>query len=67
MIHRRSEDFFNEHDDRIGWLVTLRLMGVEEKDLLRILNRGSPEDTARIVEAVNKEVQEHLQKKNGPE
>lgn len=59
MIHRRSEDFFNEHDDRIGWLVTLRLMGVEEKDLLRILNRESIKDIDRILEIVNENVQEH--------
>jgi hypothetical protein len=59
MIHRRSEDFFNEHDDRIGWLVTLRLMGVEETELQRILIRESIKDIDRILEIVNENVQEH--------
>ncbi|MFN8738495.1 MAG: hypothetical protein ACK5YR_01130 [Pirellula sp.] len=63
MIHGRSKDFLNEHDDMIGWLVTLRLIGVEETELQRILIRESIENIDRILEIVNKNVQEHLQKR----
>lgn len=63
MIQKRSGDFFNDHNDRIEWLVTLRLLGVEETELQRILVRESTENIDLILEMVNKEVQQHLQKR----
>ena len=52
MIQKSPDDFLDTRDNTIAWLITLRLMGVEEKDLRRLLQRMSPEDKGRILKAV---------------
>jgi len=52
MFQKSPDDFLDTRDNTIAWLITLRLMGVEEKDLRRVLQRMSPEDKGRILEAV---------------
>jgi hypothetical protein len=58
MIQKSPDDFLDTQDDAIEWLVALRLMGVEEKDLLRTLRHMSSEDAARILAAVNQRVRQ---------
>jgi hypothetical protein len=60
MIQKSPDDFLDTRDNTIAWLITLRLMGVEQKDLQRLLQRMSPEEKGRILEAVNQEVRQHL-------
>lgn len=65
IIDRRPNDFFRRTEDHIDWIVTMRLMGVEEKDLQRMLDKFAPENVEGMKEVVNKELQEYLQKRNG--
>lgn len=60
MIQAQPDDFFDTQDNTIRWLVTLRLIGVEERDLQRTLQRMSPADNARIMKAVNQRIRQHL-------
>jgi hypothetical protein len=60
MIQKSPDDFLDTWDNTIGWLVTLRLMGVKEQELLRTLKWMSPSEAARVMEAVNQEARQHL-------
>jgi hypothetical protein len=60
MIESSPSHFFDRHEDKIEWLVTLRLLGVEEAEVQRILGRQSTENVDGIMEIVNKEFQKHL-------
>jgi hypothetical protein len=66
MIQERPSDFFYGTDNRIEWLVTLRLMGVDEEQLHRILDRQSTRNVDLIMKVVNKEVQMQLQDNKTP-
>lgn len=66
MIQRRPNDFFCRTGDEIEWLVTLRLMGVEEEELQQTLDRQSTQGIDPIMNVVNKKVQMQLKEKNAP-
>jgi hypothetical protein len=63
MIHKGPSKYLDEWDSRIRWLVTLRLMGVEEENLQPEFQHEKNKVAARIRDVVEKNVREYLRDK----
>ncbi|MFN5709264.1 MAG: hypothetical protein ACK48X_14515 [Planctomycetota bacterium] len=65
MIRNKRRDYLYGWDNEVGWLVTLRLIGVDDEDLDPEYSQNSAEDAARVRKAVEAEVEDYLRDKKG--
>lgn len=67
LIHSTPEKFLDSWENTVGWLVTLWLIGVVEKDLQPELRGRSATSAAQVMKAVEEKVREFHKNENEAE